>query len=462
VARKKNTAATQSSGGVVALFDTIIKRSGEVIPFEKEKIAHAIYKAAVAVGGHDHGIADSLVEKVVLLLNQSFTKEDVPTVEDIQDHVEKVLIEEGHARTAKAYILYRAERRRMRESGKNPFTQGEVIPYKVLWRVLNWNLDRGVHTVDGLNACIRTGKFQQLVRDADQAYHEDISGAASAILERKGKVRVVIVAGPSSSGKTTTTTKLAARLKAEAGWEFAALNLDNYFFNLERHPKDEFGDYDFETPAALDLKLINQHLDLLLAGKQIQMPRYNFKTGLREAETTPFRIAPNQIILLDSLHGLYQEMTDSVPSELKFKLYIETLSQLRDAPDHYIRWTDTRLLRRMSRDRLFRAYNPKETLGHWHYVRKAELRHIIPFLPTVDYVVNGALPYELPVLKSILYPYFPDMLREFEGNPKRQDAWIRGKRVFDLLSAIDTVSEHDCIPGDSLLREFIGGSTLKY
>jgi uridine kinase len=441
-------------------FSRIIKRSGEVVRSDPEKITNAIYKAAVSVGGHDRSLAASLTDKVVALLNQSFSEDNLPSVEEIQDHVEKVLIEEGHARTAKAYIIYRADRKRNREEGHHPFQRGDLIPWKVLWRVLVWNVDHGIHTIDGLNEWIRRGRFAELVRLCDEAYEQELAAAAQSILEWPHRLRVVIVAGPSSSGKTTTTNKLAQILRRDAGLEFAPLALDNYFFDLEMHPKDEWGDYDFETPHALDLELINQHLAALLDGREVTVPFYNFKTGRREGPGTPFKLAANQIVLLDSLHGLYDSMTAAVPTESKFKLYIETLSQLKDTPDHFVRWTDTRLLRRMSRDRLFRAYAPAQTLGHWHYVRKSELRHIIPFLPTVDHVVNGALGYELPVLKGILWEMFPAMIDAFAGDPKRQDAFIRGQRVHDLLAKLESVRDVSAIPADSLLREFIGGSSV--
>jgi len=235
-----------------------------------------------------------------------------------------------------------------------------------------------------------------------------------------------------------------------------------YYFNLEHHPRDEFGDYDFETPEALDLKLINQHLADLLDGKTIQMPRYNFKTGKREAETDPMKLEKNQILLLDSLHGLYGPMTSSVPDEKKFKLYIETLCQIKNKAGEFIRWTDVRLLRRMVRDSWHRSYNPRQTLEHWHYVRRSEIQHIIPFVGAVDHVIDGSLPYELPIYKKHLFHYFPDFVKDYREDPKRQDAYIRAKRVHDLLAAFKTWEDEDVIPKDVLIREYIGGSIYEY
>jgi uridine kinase len=161
------------------------------------------------------------------------------------------------------------------------------IPYKVLWRVLSWNVDHGCHTVEGLNKAVKDGGWKKLIREAERAYHDEVHHVAGVIVKRLPDLRLVIVAGPSSSGKTTTTTKISERLSAR-GHSFLLMNLDNYFKDLSHQPKDEYGDYDFEMPAALDLDLINEHLGLLLEGKPIRMPIYNFKTGVREKETRSF------------------------------------------------------------------------------------------------------------------------------------------------------------------------------
>ena len=238
--------------------------------------------------------------------------------------------------------------------------------------------------------------------------------------------------------------------------------LDNYFFDLSHHPRDEFGDYDFEVPTALDLELINTHLAQLLKGETIQMPRYNFKTGKREKETDPLKLEKHQILLLDSLHGLYGPMTESVPAEKKFKLYIESLCQIKNEDGEFLRWTDVRLLRRMVRDSWHRSYNPQQTLEHWHYVRRSEIQHIIPFLGTVDHIVDGSLAYELPVYKKHLFHNFGPWLSLYKDDPKRQDAYIRAKRVHDMLAQFHAWENEDVIPKDVLIREYIGGSIYKY
>jgi uridine kinase len=280
------------------------------------------------------------------------------------------------------------------------------------------------------------------------------------LIKRRDSLRMVIVSGPSSSGKTTSTIKLEQRLQRE-GLKFVTLNVDNYFFDLEMHPKDEFGDYDFETPQALDLPLINEHLQKLAAGDEVVIPYYDFKTGKRFLDQTPMKLAPNEILLIDSLHGLYPPMTEGVAAEMKFKLYLEPLLQMR-GPNGYIRWTDLRLIRRMLRDSVHRAYKPQQTLEHWHYVRASEMRNIIPYHGTADFIINSAMPYELAFYRARLYDEFKVWEQEYEGDPLREDAYTRAQRVRQMLEAVIPVEDETAVPPDSVLREFIGGSSLDH
>lgn len=440
----------------------VVKRTGAIVPFNKERITNAIYRAAVAVGGRDRSIAERLADQVVAMLEETTPEGHIPTIEEIQDIVEKVLIENGHAKTAKAYILYRDERaRRRQERAKRSAQPYENIPWRKIWEVLNWAVEHDLHTVERLNARIARGEFPEIVRETDRAYNEDITTASEMIRERRGQVRLVIIAGPSSSGKTTTTIKLSHLLK-KMGLSLVPLTVDNYFFDLELHPKDEFGDYDFETPQALDLALINEHLVRLIAGEEVWIPFYDFKTGKRHDNHTPMKIGPNDIILIDSLHGLYADMTRDIEDEQKFKLYIEPLLQMKGPDGKYIRWTDLRLMRRMVRDAAYRAYDPQQTLEHWHYVRSSEMRNIIPYINTTDYIVNSGLPYELPIMKARLFHHFEKWVELYRDDPLREDAFMRAERVHRLLQAVTAVEDDSAIPPDSLLREFIGGSCYTY
>ena len=429
--------------------------------YDRDRVATAIFKAAASVGGTDRETAEYLAREVERTLCEVFQQGSIPSVEDIQDIVEATLIKHGHVKTSRAYIIYRHQRAQARAARMDKFEATDNIPYKKIYEVLRWNMDHGCETIDGLNDIIRNGRFPQLIAACDERYHQEVARGAERIIERLPEVRIVIIAGPSSSGKTTTTIKMGERLKAE-GKELVAINIDHYFFDLEMHPKDEFGDYDYETPQALDLELINKHLVDLLAGKTIKTPHYDFKTGTRKLDVHELRLEPHQILLIDSLHGLYDGMTYSIPAAKKFRLYIETLGQVRDKAGVFMRWADNRLLRRMIRDSWHRNLKPLPTLTHWHYVRKSELKNIIPFIGTVDYLVNSAMPYELPILKHKLFKYFPEAMQLYKDEPKRQDAYIRARRVYEFFNQLTEWTDDSVVPAKSLIREFIGGSEYHY
>ena len=441
---------------------SVVKRSGAVVPFNPDRITNAIYRAAVAVGGRDRSVAEGLTRQVVELLETQTPAEHVPTVEEIQDVVEKVLIENGHAKVAKAYILYRDERARFRRERAGLASRpSENIPWAKIWRVLDWSVAHGVNTVAGLNERIARGEFPEIVREAEAAYNEDVENAAELVLERRRDVKMILITGPSSSGKTTTTIKVGMRLK-RMGFNLVTLNVDNYFFDLALHPRDEFGDYDFETPQALDLALIDQHLVRLIAGEEVRIPFYDFKTGHRHDDHTPMKLGPNDIILIDSLHGLFPEMTKDVPDDQKFKLYLEPLLQMKGEDGKYVRWTDLRLIRRMLRDAVQRAYDPRQTLEHWHYVRSSEMHNIIPHINETDYIINTGLPYELPLYRPRLVDQFAEWEKRYQTDPLREDAYTRAQRVNVLLQTVTGIEDDSPVPSDSVLREFIGGSIYKY
>ena len=442
-------------------FTHVVKRSGAIVPFNQNRISNAIYRAAVAVGGRDRQRAEWLAEQVVKYMDQTMPPNHYPDIEEIQDAVEKVLIENGHAAVAKAFILYRDERKRRREASANRAAHpSSNIPWAKIWRIQDWAVAHGLHTIESMNERIAVGEFPHIVHESEAAYEDDLMTAASLIAERRDSIRMILITGPSSSGKTTTTIKLESRLK-KSGLKFVTLNVDNYFFDLAMHPQDEFGDYDFETPQALDLELINDHLQRLAAGEEVKIPYYDFKLGQGTPEQTPLRLAENEILLIDSLHGLFPQMTASIDDEMKFRLYLEPLLQMK-GPDGYIRWTDLRLIRRMLRDAQHRAYDPQQTLEHWHYVRSSELRNIIPFIGTADFIINSGMPYEIALYKSRLYENFVSWSIQYKDDPLRNDALERSVRIQKVLKEVKSIADDSPVPSDSVLREFIGGSNLSY
>ena len=436
---------------------TIIKRDGTLAPYDRDRIATAIFRAMASIQKGDRGLADSLSLDVERCLASASPRNATPSVEEIQDIVEKNLLDNGHNDIARAYMAYRSRRAQLRSARTGSFEVTDNIPYRKIYEILRWNINHGCDSLDGLNKIIAEGRFDELIRASDVRYENELEKCARQITEKRGKVRVIIVAGPSSSGKTTTTMKIGEKLR-RSGMEIKSLIMDNYFFDLEKHPRDEFGDYDYESPHSLDIPLINSHMAALLDGKTIRTPVYNFKTGKRTLNAGSLRLEKNQLLLLDSLHGLYHDMTSGIPSGSIFKVYIETLGQIRSADGSFMRWADNRLMRRMIRDHLHRNSQPMTTITHWHYVRHSELQNIIPFITSADMLVNSALPYELPILKNRVGQYFPKAAKQYRDDPKRQDAYIRAKRICEFIAPLQEVADASPVPDDSLLREFIGGS----
>ena len=440
----------------------VIKRNGAKVPFSPERITNAIYRAAVSVGGRDRALAEKLTKQVVKYLESHLPSEQNPDVETIQDIVEKILIENGHAKVAKAYILYRDERARLRQQREEiTIRPSKNIPWAKIWQILDWAVTHNLHTLQGLNDRIANGEISSIISESEMFYDEDIKNASEIIISRQKDLKLVLISGPSSSGKTTTTIKIGQILQ-QKGLKLVTLNVDNYFYDLAVHPKDEFGDYDFETPQALNLEMINNHLKQLISGKEVRIPFYDFKTGHRTDNHTPMRVESNEIILIDSLHGLYPLMTENINDSQKFKLYLEPLLQMKDDEGKYIRWTDIRMMRRMLRDAAFRAYNPEMTLTHWHYVRTSEMRNIIPNLHQANFIINSAMPYELAIYQPKLIKSFENWVKKYAADPLRQDAFERANRIHHLLTNISPLNDDSIVPGDSVIREFIGGSILNY
>ncbi len=435
----------------------VIKRNGAVVDFNPDRISNAIYRAAVSVGGRDKATADKLAVQVVELVNINYETDYKIHIEEIQDLVEKVLIENGHAQVAKEYILYRNEQIKKRELNATQGTRpSENIPWSKIWHILDWSVSNELHNLDLLNKKIGEGKFEEVVDLSERLYEHDVDKAAQYIAEKSNTLKMVMITGPSSSGKTTTTFKMEERLKKK-GMTFKPLVVDNYFFDLEMHPKDEFGDYDFETPQALDLDMINEHLHLLSKGKEVDIPYYDFKEGKRYLNQSKLQLKDGEVLLIDSLHALYPKFSEGIDASLTYKVYLEPLVQMKGPDNKYVQWTDLRLIRRMLRDSVHRAYDPQQTLEHWHYVRSSELRHIIPYSNNADYIISSGMPYEIALYRPLLLDKFTKWEKLYKNNPLREDAYNRAARVRKMLEAVRSVEDNSPVPKNSVLREFIGG-----
>ncbi len=340
---------------------------------------------------------------------------------------------------------------------KNKVRWEDIYELEIVKKARAWNRMRDVDTIEGINRRMEYGGYLEVIRDADRAYEGVIWKIAADILENRDEIRLVVVTGPSSSGKTTTTMKLCDCLQT-MGDNLQLLSLDNYFWNLKDQPCDEFGDYNFETPNALDIETLNRNLKDLLAGKETLVPVYNFMTGKREKKRKKMRLEEGQLLVVEGLHAFWKPMTAGIPRKAQFRVYIEAICQLKDKEGNFIPWTDVRLLRRMVRDNRLRNYTPLMTLAHWHYVREAEKEYIVPFIKEADAVVNGYLPYELPVHKKHLYKPLKEAVEHFESSSGQEDAHRRAVRCLNYLEEVNALEDESVIPPTSLLREFIGGS----
>ena len=471
------------------------KRNRALVKFDSDRIGKAILRAAESIGGFhrdflpgingkiftaqgsDENIAGFLADTATVCLNSDphhLISNFPPTIESIQDEVLHTLRSYGFQNTADAYECYRWGRHWLREGAIAPeHFAGNGFPHERMGQILDWNRKQGVDTVAGLNEAVRNGRIREVIAGSLAVYEASLDEAAKKVLSRLNnsgnRLRMMWVSGPSSSGKTTTTVKLTQRLEKQ-GLRFLMLNLDDYFWSLVEHPTDWINDRNYETPEALDIQLLNQHLRALLEGRTIEKPVYSFREG-RRVGSKPVKLEPDQILLLDCLHGFYPPITEGIDAAAQFRLYIETLNMLYEgdgSTKRLTQFTDVRLIRRMLRDARHRNHSALRTILHWHYVRYGELFSIIPLMGLGDHIINGGFPFDLPALK----PFFmgkggllpgPEDFTPYAGF---LDARIRYDRVKSLLESVEGFTENqvstgDLIPGDAVIREFIGGSTIK-
>jgi uridine kinase len=314
----------------------------------------------------------------------------------------------------------------------------------------SWLESLDIDSVASLNDSITNQSIREVILVSEALHEQKISQIASLINSRIDNIRIVLIAGPTSSGKTTFSKRLAIQLLTHGISPFA-LEMDNYFVNRDKTPQDEKGNKNFEAFEAVDSKLMEDHLKLLLEGKEVTLPRYNFKTGKREEGDT-IKIGRNQIILIEGIHGLNPKLLADINRSNKFLVYVSCLTQLN--LDHYnrISTTDTRLLRRIIRDTRTRGYSAQKTIQMWESVRRGEREYIFPHQENADEIFNSALVYELAVLKAYAEP----LLRQI---PYGTEEFLEAKRLLAFLDWFLPVDEK-LIPDNSILREFIGGSIL--
>ena len=341
-------------------------------------------------------------------------------------------------------------------SRQNPAELGALIRQDKMFDIFKeqhrWNRILGVSTVGDFNEAVRSGQTTGLINVSEALQEKKIASIAEQIAHRQG-TRVVLIAGPSSSGKTTFCKRLSIQL-VTCGIKPIQISLDDYFVDRHLTPKDENGEYDYESVHALNIPLLNEQLQQLFEGKTIELPKYNFQTGKSEKSGKRLQLGDNQVLVLEGIHALNPELTAQIPQEQKFHIYISALTTILLDDHNYIRTTDNRLLRRIIRDYKYRGVNAQETIHRWPSVRAGENKWIFPYQENADVMFNTAMLFELAVIKQQAEPLL-DLV------PENCPDYAEAYRLRTFLDYIQPIPNR-ALPPTSLLREFLGGSSFKY
>ena len=341
-------------------------------------------------------------------------------------------------------------------STKDPSQLGELTRQDKMFEIFKehhrWQNILGIGTVGAFNSAIQQGMASNIVHVSEALQEKKIGRIADMIAERPG-VRMVLIAGPSSSGKTTTCKRLSIQLVTN-GIRPVQISLDDYFVDRERTPRDEKGDYDYECLHALDLELINKQFKALFRGEEVELPRYNFQTGRSEKSGKKLRLRPHDMLVVEGIHALNPELTAQIPEEQKFRVYASALTTILLDTHNYIPTTDNRLLRRIIRDVKYRGCSARDTIHRWPSVRAGENKWIFPYQENADAMFNTAMIYELAVIRTQAEP-------ALEQVPENCEEYAEAYRLRKFLRYF-TPLPFDALPPTSLLREFLGGSSFNY
>ena len=339
---------------------------------------------------------------------------------------------------------------------KDPGQLGELIHQDKMFDIFkehhHWQDILGLRTIGDLNEAVDKGMTSELINLSEALQEKKIAHIADEIAARK-KVKMVLIAGPSSSGKTTSCKRLSIQLLTN-GIRPIAISLDDYFVDREHTPKDENGEYDYESLYALNIPLLNQQMNDLFNGKEIELPKYNFQTGRSEKSGKKLKMHENDVLVVEGIHALNPELTAQIPNEQIFRVYASALTTILLDSHNYVPTTDNRLLRRIIRDYKYRGVNAMETIHRWPSVRAGENKWIFPFQENADAMFNTAMIFELAVIKQQAVPLL-------EQVPENCDEYSEAYRLLKFLKYIKPITNRQ-VPPTSLLREFLGGSSFKY
>lgn len=343
-------------------------------------------------------------------------------------------------------------------SMEHPSELGEMTHQDKMFTIFRehhqWQDIIRMRTIGDLNEAVRQGYSSRLIQVSEALQEKKIAQIAEEIARRSHNgMRVVLIAGPSSSGKTTTCKRLSVQLVVN-GILPVGISLDDYFVDREHTPRDEKGDFDYEHLHALNLPLLNEHINALLNGEEIQLPKYDFHTGESKLSGRKLRLHPGEVLVMEGIHALNPELTAQIPQQQIFRIYASALTTILLDNHNYIPTTDNRLLRRIVRDHKYRGVSAQETIRRWASVRKGENRWIFPYQENADAMFNTAMLFELAVLREQALPLLEDV-------PEHCEEYTEAYRLRKFLRYIKPVPNHE-IPPNSLLREFVGGSSFKY
>ena len=338
----------------------------------------------------------------------------------------------------------------------DPGQLGELVRQDKMFEIFKehhrWQDILNLRTIGDLNEAVAKGMTASLINVSEALQENKIVRIAQQIAEKK-TVKMVLIAGPSSSGKTTTCKRLSIQLLAN-GLRPIGISLDDYFVDRENTPKDEKGDYDFESLYALNIPMLNEQLNALLAGKEVELPKYNVQTGKSEKSGRMLQLKGNEVLVVEGIHALNPELTAQVPEEQKYRVYASALTTLLIDDHNYIPTTDNRLLRRIVRDFKYRGVNAQETIRRWPSVRAGENKWIFPYQENADAMFNSAMLFELAAIKQQAEPLL-------EQVPENSNEYSEAYRLLKFLKYINPIP-YQQVPSTSLLREFLGGSSFKY
>jgi uridine kinase len=317
----------------------------------------------------------------------------------------------------------------------------------------DWAEILNVANLASLNESTMKGQSGDIIKISEALHEKKVAEIANTINDRKDKVKVVLIAGPSASGKTTFSKRLMVQL-AVNGLKPVMISLDDYFVDREKTPLDRYGEYDFEAIEAIDVEFFNEQLLQLFNGETIELPRFNFSTGQRLPSGKLLQLGPGSILIVEGIHGMNPNLVPHIKSENTFKIFLSALTQMSIDDQNHISTTDNRLIRRMIRDSKYRGYTAQDTIRRWSSVRAGEDKNIFPYQENADVMFNSALIYELAVLKKYAEPLLKAL-------PENQAEFCESNRLLKFLSYFKPIDDME-IPPTSLIREFLGGSSFKY